>query len=342
MKEINVIGSLQLFAACQKAPKLRKLVMKSSTAVYGASPGDPALFTEDMSARGRCRATGTRRTPSRSSSTRGTSAGAGPMSSSPILRFANFMGSDIETTLDPVLLAADDPVADRVRPAAPVHPRGRRRGGAVPSHRARIIRASTTWPPTASCCCRRPSGSAGSCRCNGAACRSPRPWRRGSAVGSRRLPERPDPVPGVRPGGRQRPAQAVFGFTPRFTTRAGPGGVRAGAIGPGGSSPRERPTAGSMTFTRSCGERDRAARARSRRRADAGRGRAGMAQVIPFDRPAGRTGAGPRPSPAARAATAPDAKGSARVHQPPAGARAHRPVRGRSASRDPWISCLVG
>src|SRR6266581_4278623 len=51
MKEINVIGSLQLFAACQKAPALRKVVMKSSTAVYGASPRDPALFTEDKEAR---------------------------------------------------------------------------------------------------------------------------------------------------------------------------------------------------------------------------------------------------------------------------------------------------
>src|SRR6266516_5334166 len=52
MKDINVIGSLQLFAACQKSPTLRKLVMKSSTAVYGASALDPALFTEDMTARG--------------------------------------------------------------------------------------------------------------------------------------------------------------------------------------------------------------------------------------------------------------------------------------------------
>src|SRR3989440_4795692 len=52
MKEINVIGSLQLFAACQKAPALRRVVVKSSTAVYGASPRDPAVFTEDMSARG--------------------------------------------------------------------------------------------------------------------------------------------------------------------------------------------------------------------------------------------------------------------------------------------------
>jgi len=48
MKELNVIGTMQLLAACQKAPRLRKLVVKSSTAVYGASPRDPAMFTEDM------------------------------------------------------------------------------------------------------------------------------------------------------------------------------------------------------------------------------------------------------------------------------------------------------
>src|SRR6266571_3229596 len=52
MKEINVIGSLQLFAACQRAATVKKLVLKSSTAVYGASPLDPAFFTEDMTARG--------------------------------------------------------------------------------------------------------------------------------------------------------------------------------------------------------------------------------------------------------------------------------------------------
>src|SRR5688572_27447964 len=51
MKDINVIGALQLFAACQKAPSLRRLVMKSSTAVYGASSRDPALFAEERGAR---------------------------------------------------------------------------------------------------------------------------------------------------------------------------------------------------------------------------------------------------------------------------------------------------
>jgi UDP-glucose 4-epimerase len=51
MKEINVIGTMQLLAACQKAPSMRKLVVKSTTAIYGSSPRDPALFTEDVEPR---------------------------------------------------------------------------------------------------------------------------------------------------------------------------------------------------------------------------------------------------------------------------------------------------
>jgi len=51
MKEINVIGTMQLLAACQKAPGVAKLVVKSSTTVYGAGPRDPAMFTEEMAPR---------------------------------------------------------------------------------------------------------------------------------------------------------------------------------------------------------------------------------------------------------------------------------------------------
>jgi UDP-glucose 4-epimerase len=47
MKEINVIGTMQLLAACQRSPDMRKLVVRSSAAVYGSSPRDPAVFTED-------------------------------------------------------------------------------------------------------------------------------------------------------------------------------------------------------------------------------------------------------------------------------------------------------
>ena len=48
LKEHNVIGSMQLLAACQKAPGLERLVVRSSAAAYGSSSRDPAMFTEDM------------------------------------------------------------------------------------------------------------------------------------------------------------------------------------------------------------------------------------------------------------------------------------------------------
>ena len=38
MKELNVIGTMQLLAACQKAEPVRHLVVKSTSTVYGASP----------------------------------------------------------------------------------------------------------------------------------------------------------------------------------------------------------------------------------------------------------------------------------------------------------------
>jgi len=51
-KEFNVIGTMQLLAACQRATSVRKLVAQTSTAVYGTSPKDPAMFTESLSPRG--------------------------------------------------------------------------------------------------------------------------------------------------------------------------------------------------------------------------------------------------------------------------------------------------
>jgi UDP-glucose 4-epimerase len=51
MKELNVIGTMQLLAACQKSERVRQLVVKSTTTLYGASNRDPAMFTEDMEPR---------------------------------------------------------------------------------------------------------------------------------------------------------------------------------------------------------------------------------------------------------------------------------------------------
>lgn len=50
MKEINVIGTMQLLAACQKSSGVRRLVVKSTSSVYGASSKDPAQFTEETPA----------------------------------------------------------------------------------------------------------------------------------------------------------------------------------------------------------------------------------------------------------------------------------------------------
>ncbi len=48
MKERNVLGTMQLLAAAYHAPDLRRLVLKSTTAVYGSTPSDPAMWTEAM------------------------------------------------------------------------------------------------------------------------------------------------------------------------------------------------------------------------------------------------------------------------------------------------------
>ncbi|MET9513476.1 NAD-dependent epimerase/dehydratase family protein [Streptomyces flavidovirens] len=49
VKETNVIGTMQLLGACQKSPTVQRLVVKSSTSVYGSAPRDPAVFTETTS-----------------------------------------------------------------------------------------------------------------------------------------------------------------------------------------------------------------------------------------------------------------------------------------------------
>ncbi len=51
LKELNVMGAIQLFAACQKAPSVRRVIVKSTSEVYGSSAWDPVLFTEDSSSR---------------------------------------------------------------------------------------------------------------------------------------------------------------------------------------------------------------------------------------------------------------------------------------------------
>ncbi len=51
MKESNVIGTMQLLAAAQRATRVKKVVVKSSTAVYGSHPGEPSIIPESYSDR---------------------------------------------------------------------------------------------------------------------------------------------------------------------------------------------------------------------------------------------------------------------------------------------------
>lgn len=47
IKEVNVIGTMRLLAACQRSSLVRKLVVKSTAGVYGAGARSPAVFAED-------------------------------------------------------------------------------------------------------------------------------------------------------------------------------------------------------------------------------------------------------------------------------------------------------
>ena len=51
MKENNVIGTMQLLAAAQRADRMKRVVMRSSGAVYGSTSGEPSLLPEGQTAR---------------------------------------------------------------------------------------------------------------------------------------------------------------------------------------------------------------------------------------------------------------------------------------------------
>jgi UDP-glucose 4-epimerase len=98
MKEHNVIGTMQLLGACQRSALVRRVVVRSTTAVYGSSAHDPAVFTEETEphegpthgyAKDAAEVEGyvrgfARRRPDVSVST---------------LRFANFMGPGVDSPL---------------------------------------------------------------------------------------------------------------------------------------------------------------------------------------------------------------------------------------------------
>ncbi|HEY0697662.1 MAG TPA: NAD-dependent epimerase/dehydratase family protein, partial [Micromonospora sp.] len=98
MKEQNVIGTMQLLAAAQRAPRLRKVVVRSSTAAYGVSFRDPAVFTEETEPRAVPRGGFARDILDIEGYVRGFRRRR-PDVTATVLRFAPFIGSAADTTL---------------------------------------------------------------------------------------------------------------------------------------------------------------------------------------------------------------------------------------------------
>lgn len=98
MKELNVLGAMQLLAACQKSDSVRRLVVKSTTAVYGSSPRDPAVFTEDTPARALPRSGYAKDAVEVEGYVRGF-ARRRPDIAVAMLRFSNFIGPTLDTPL---------------------------------------------------------------------------------------------------------------------------------------------------------------------------------------------------------------------------------------------------
>src|SRR5919109_3937258 len=51
LHDINVIGTLQLLAACERTGTLQRVVVRSSAAIYGCEGPSPSFFSEEMARR---------------------------------------------------------------------------------------------------------------------------------------------------------------------------------------------------------------------------------------------------------------------------------------------------
>ena len=96
MKELNVLGAMQLFAAAQASEHVRRVVLKSSSAVYGAAHDDPAVFTEDDLPEDRPD-DGWSRDALEVEDYAATMAQRRPDVDLLVLRFANFLGAELDS-----------------------------------------------------------------------------------------------------------------------------------------------------------------------------------------------------------------------------------------------------
>ena len=131
--ENNVIGTMNILAACGGPDSpVRKFVFKSSAHYYGCERDDPAFFTEAMRApapAAHAARAGHRRGRARRRRVRASATADVTVT---VLRFVNGLGPDLAHQPHGAAVAARRPVDPRLRPALPVHRRGRhrRRAGA--------------------------------------------------------------------------------------------------------------------------------------------------------------------------------------------------------------------
>ncbi len=97
-KELNVLGSMQLLAACQERPEIRHLVAVSSGAVYGSSAVEPGRFSEDVRLPTRGRSRLGRHAAEMEDYVRTFAAGR-PEVTTAVLRFADVLGAGVDSGL---------------------------------------------------------------------------------------------------------------------------------------------------------------------------------------------------------------------------------------------------
>jgi UDP-glucose 4-epimerase len=103
MHEVNVIGTMNLFAAASApASTVRNVIVKSSTVVYGCAPEDPVWFSEDTP-RSRSPRTVVERSLEAVEGYVRDFAEDNPHVNVALLRFSNVIGADIETPLSRAL-----------------------------------------------------------------------------------------------------------------------------------------------------------------------------------------------------------------------------------------------
>ena len=129
---------------------VRKVVVKSSTHVYGAAEQDPTWFREEDTRTGPVR-TRLERSLLEVESLVRDFADDNPHLAVTVLRFANVLGTDIVTPISHNLRRRLPAVHRRLRPAGPVRRGGRRGAGPRVRHGQPAARACSTWPARASC-----------------------------------------------------------------------------------------------------------------------------------------------------------------------------------------------